>query len=182
MTKTTTYAIFIAKFIFSLGLIFWTIKMTMSANVGADDDNTFFSTYHKIDDNFNEIAKENTLFNSKYEVVININAKQYNGLSFDDIFLSQRIIKKRDDRRNILINGNNKISVNIIDKKTLKPVTDYDGSVIFTTTVDHKDDLEIKLKNGINNFKILKKSYWNIMGKIQINNNIGHFYIKTNSK
>ena len=182
MTKTTTYAIFIAKFIFSLGLIFWTIKMTMSANVGADDDNTFFSTYHVIDDNFNEIAKENKLFNSKYKVVLNINGKQYNGLSFDDIFLSQRIIKKRDDRRNILNVNENTISIVITDKKTDKIIKTYQTNVIFTTTVDHKDDLNIKLKDGINNFNISKKSYWNIMGKVEVNNNIGHFYIKTNSK
>ena len=182
MNKKTTYMIFIAKFVFSLGLIFWTIKMTMSANVGADDDNTFFSTYHKIDDNFNKISAQNELVKAKYKVVLNINGKEFDGLSYDDIFLSQRIVKKRLDRRSILNTGNNKISIKVIDKKTNKEIKNYKVNVVFTTTVDHNDDLKIELKDGINSFNISKKSYWNIMGKIDIDNKIGHFYIKTNSK
>jgi len=182
VNKKTTYMIFIAKFVFSLGLIFWTIKMTMSANVGADDDNTFFSTYHKIDDNFNKISAQNELVKAKYKVVLNINGKEFDGLSYDDIFLSQRIVKKRLDRRSILNTGNNKISIKVIDKKTNKEIKNYKVNVVFTTTVDHNDDLKIELKDGINSFNISKKSYWNIMGKIDIDNKIGHFYIKTNSK
>ena len=182
MTKTTTYTIFVLKFLFSLGLIFWTIKMTMSANVGQDEDNTFFSTYHKIDDNFNEISKQNDMFNIKYNTTIKINDKYFEGLSYKDIFLSQRIIKKRADRKNILNVNENTISIVITDKKTNKVIKTYKANVIFTTTVDHKDDLNIKLKDGINNFNISKKSYWNIMGKVEVDNNIGHFYIKTNSK
>jgi len=182
MTKTTTYAIFIAKFIFSLGLIFWTIKMTMSAGVGLDDDNTFFSTYHEIDDNFNQIAKENIVFNNKYDVKIMINDKVFNELSYKDIFLSQRVMKKTEDRKHILNNGDNKISLKIIDKKTSKAITDYKAEILVTTTVNHKDDIKFELKDGVNNFKIPKKSYWNIMGKITVGDDVGHFYIKTNSK
>jgi hypothetical protein len=182
MTKRTTYAIFIAKFLFSLGLIFWTIKMTMSANVGADDDNTFFSTYHKIDDNFNKISAQNDLVKAKYKVILNINGKEFDGLSYDDIFLSQRIVKKRLDRRSILNTGNNNISIKVIDKKTNKEIKNYKAEVLFTTTVNHEDDLKVELKDGLNRFKISKKSYWNIMGKIIIDNKIGHFYLKTNSK
>ena len=181
MTKKTTYAIFVAKFLFSLGLIFWTIKMTMSANVGADDDNTFFSTYHKIDDNFNQISAQNDTFRKNYKVILNINNKIFDGLSYDDIFISQRIVKKRLDRRSILNTGDNTISIKVIDKKTNKIMNNYKVDVIFTTTINHEDDLKIELKNGQNNFKISKKSYWNIMGKIELEDQIAHFYFKTNS-
>jgi len=182
MGKKTTYIIFIAKFVFSLGLIFWTIKMTMSAGVGLDDDNTFFSTYHKIDDNFNEISKQNNIFKNEYKVVLNINEKEFDGLSYDDIFLSQRIVKKRLDRKSILNIGDNTITAKVINKKTNEIVNNYKINVIFTTTVNHKDDLQLELKNGINHFEISKKSYWNIMAKIKLDDKIGHFYLKTNSK
>ena len=183
MSRKTTYAIFIAKFLFSLGLIFWTIKMTMSANVGADDDNSFFSTYHKIDDNFNEISAQNDIFKSKYKVILNINEKEFDGLSYDDVFLSQRVMKKKENRRNILNINSNTISIKIIDMKNNKILENYDANVIFTTTINHEDDLKIQVHpNKKENFNISKKSYWNIMGKITVEDNIGHFYIKTNSK
>jgi len=182
LSKRTIYTIFIGKFIFSLGLIFWTIKMTLGAGVGLDDDNSFFSSYHKIDDNFNKISYENNIFNKKYQVIFEINNNKFDKLSYDDIYLSQRIIKKRDDRKDILKVGKNFITMKIIDRKTSKQIKDYDATVICTTTVNHKNDLEFKLKDGVNNFDISKKSYWNIMGKVKINNDIGHFYIKTNSK
>ena len=182
LSKRTIYTIFLAKFAFSLALIFWTIKMTLGAGVGLDDDNTFMSTYHHVDDNYNEIVLNNNKFEKLYSAHLTINGKDIGQLTYDDIYLSQRVIKKRKDRKDILKVGQNNISMIVIDKKTSKVITDYKTSVIYTTTVNHKNDLTIELKSGINNFEISKKSYWNIMGKIEVANDIGHFYIKTNSK
>ena len=68
MPKWLIYTLFILKFVSGLGLIFWTVYMTLQSDVGKDDDNAFLSTYHSIDDNYNKIIEQNNEFNSKYNI------------------------------------------------------------------------------------------------------------------
>lgn len=184
MTKKTIYTIFLAKFVFSLALIFWTIKITMGAGVGLDDDNSFFSNYKDIDTQYNNIMNNNINFNNKYNTNIKINNTAINELSFNDIYLSQRVIQNRKINKNILNVNKNKISIIIRDKITNKIIKDIDVKIKFTRPSTHDDNLNISLQNSNKNinFIINKKAYWNIMGIIKINDDEGQFFIKTNSK
>ena len=184
LSKRTIYTIFTAKFLFSLALIAWTITMTIGAGVGLDDDNTFMSDYHVVDDNYNKIAIKNKIFNRKYDSKLIINGIDIGKLTYNDIFLSQRVIKKRDIRKNILRLSNNTVALSIIDKSTNKIVKNIDANIVFTMPSTHKYDKTIKINysNIEQTTNIAKKSYWNIMGSIKIGNDEGHFYIKTNTK
>jgi hypothetical protein len=183
MSKRTLYAIFIGKFLFSISLIAWTITMTLGAGVGKDDDNTFMSYYHDVDDNFNQIMTDNSNFSNKYDFEIKINDFLLNELSYNDIYLSQRVISERKERKNILHIGNNKISIKVKDKITQEEIKNIDTQIVFTmpSTHEHNQELNIKSSGLEQNITLAKKSYWNIMGKIKIDDKIGSFYIKTNA-
>jgi len=181
LSKRTIYTIFLAKFIFSLLLIFWTLKMVFGAGVGLDDDNTFLSTYHKVDDNYNKIVNNNAVFNRKYDVEIKINNTLIKSITYSDIYLSQRVIKRRKTRKNILfVNKPNNITIKVFDKQTKKLIKNIDASVVFTMPSTHKFDKKITLNNNAQ-FTIPKQAYWNIMGVIKVNKDEGNFYIKTNA-
>ncbi len=62
MNKTLLYSIFILKFLFGLGLIAWTITITMSSDVGQDEDTSFLSSYHDVDRGFNDMIFSNNDF------------------------------------------------------------------------------------------------------------------------
>jgi len=183
MSKRTLYAIFIGKFLFSISLIAWTIIMTLGAGVGKDDDNTFMSYYKDVDENFNQIMTANGNFSEKYDFEIKINDFLLNELSYTDIYLSQRVINERKERRDILHLGNNKISIKVKDKITQEEIKNIDAKIIFTmpSTHEHNQELNITSSGLEKNIILTKKSYWNIMGKIKIDNKIGSFYIKTNA-
>ena len=184
LSKRTIYTIFIGKFIFSLALIFWTITMVLDAGVGLDDDNTFMSTYHQVDDNYNKIAAQNNIFNKKYSIKLIINQKDIGKVSYDDIYMSQRVIKHRKDKKNILKIDENIVKIIIIDKKTKKSIKDIDAKITFTMPSTHKYDTTIQIQNSNQEvkFNIAKKSYWNIMGEVKIKDDQGYFFIKTNAK
>ena len=57
ISKKTVYSLFILKFFFSISLIFWTIKITLTAGVGTDDDNSFLSSYSNLNENYNKLLK-----------------------------------------------------------------------------------------------------------------------------
>ena len=183
MSKRTLYSIFIGKFLFSISLIAWTIVMTLGAGVGKDNDNTFMSYYHNVDENFNQIMLANQNFQSKYDIEIKINDFVENSLTYDDIYLSQRVIQSRKIRKDILHIGENNVSVIVKDKATKKEIQQIETSILFTMPSTHLYDKEVVLNKNTssNNIAIVKKSYWNIMGKIKIGNDIGNFYIKTNA-
>jgi len=184
LSKRTIYTIFLAKFLFSLTLIFWTIKMTLGAGVGLDDDNTFMSTYHNVDDNYNKIVLNNNKFEKLYSAHLIINGKDIGQLTYDDIYLSQRNIKKRTTRKNILKLNENKVVLVINDKKTNQIVDDVNATIVFTMPSSHSYDKTLNILNTKKDYivNIGKISYWNIMGSINVNGNMGHFYIKTNAK
>lgn len=185
MTKRTVYTLFILKFLFSLLLIFWTIKMTMSADIFSDIDKSFLSTFSDVDINYNNMNESNILFNKKFDVKIIINDFTIDKLSFQDIYLSRRVITKRDTFKNILkYNGKNNITIVVMDKNTNKVIDNIETNIILTRPSTNKDDMKIKIDklNQKISFNIDKKSYWNIIGTIKVDTLEGHFYYKTNSK
>jgi len=182
MNKWLLYTIFVAKFISGLGLIVWTIYMTMQSDVGEDNDNAFLSTYHSIDDNYNDMIISNTKLNSKYLITFNLNKEVIKGLSHEDIFLSQRAVEKRQTRKNILILGDNNFSINITDKSG-NIIKDTDTKMLITMATNHKYDKRIEFKDNQNKiFNFNRAGYWNITGTVRVNNEKGYFYIKTNAR
>ena len=182
MSKRTVYTLFIAKFLFSLALIFWTIQMTLSAGVGSDDDNAFMSYYKDVDDNYNKIIEANKKFEEKYQLQIIINGETFNRLTYEDIFLSQRVISKRKERKNILKVGNNSFKIVVTDKQTKEKLKDVKSEIILTMPSTHEYDQKHLLTNDKElKVNIEKKSYWNIMGNITKGDDVGKFYIKTNA-
>lgn len=183
MPKWLIYTLFIIKFILGLALIYWTVYMTLLSDVGADNDNAFLSTYHNIDRDFNKISKNNIDFNNKYNVKIIINNTTINGLDFKDVFLSQRAIKNRKIRKNILNIGDNKFTILIEDKNGNK-IENKNVNILITRSTDHTEDIKLSIQNNQidKKFKIEHKAYWNITGTIKINEDIGYLYLKTNAK
>lgn len=182
MPKWLVYTLFIIKFVFSLALIYWTIYMTMTSDVGLDDDNAFLSTYQSVDDNFNTISKNNIDFNNKYNLKIIINNETINGLSYEDVFLAQRAISNRKDKKNILNVGDNKFTILIEDKNGNK-IENKNVNILVTRSTNHTEDIKLSIQNNEieKNFKIKGKGYWNITGTVNINKDSGTFYIKTNA-
>ncbi len=181
MPKWLIYGLFIFKFILGLGLIYWTVYMTLTSDVGEDDDNAFLSTYHQVDDNFNSMVVNNNKFSEKYNIKFRLNNEIIVGLSYDDIFLPQRAIELRKIRKNILIIGENKFTIDIQDKEG-NIVNSKEIEILVTKSTNHLEDIKLNFKNEDNkSFKIKSIGYWNITGTVKVNNDIGTFYIKTNA-
>jgi len=182
MPKWLIYTLFILKFLFGLALIYWTIYMTMSSDVGKDDDNAFLSTYQNVDDNFNTISKNNIDFNHKYNVKIGINNTTIDGLTYNDVFLSQRAMINKKDRKNILNVGDNIFTIVIEDKNGNK-IENKNVNILVTRSTNHTEDIKLSIQNNQTSqkFEIKSKGYWNITGTISINEDSGTFYIKTNA-
>lgn len=182
MNKWLLYTIFVAKFLSGLGLIFWTVYMTMQSDVGQDNGNAFLSTYHNIDDNYNNIVIANARLNSKYLITFNLNDESIIGLSHKDVFLAQRAIAKRTVRKNILKLGENIFSVNITDKNG-KIVENADIKMLVTMATNHTYDKNLEFKNtNLGKFNLQNIGYWNITGTVTIEGEEGYFFIKTNAK
>jgi len=181
MSKVLIYTLFILKFILGLGLIYWTVYMTLQSDVGQDDDKAFLSTYHEVDDNFNNIIIENSKFEQKYNVKFIFNEETIIGLSHNDIFLSQRSIKSRKTRKNMINVGNNKFSIYVQDKDG-NIITNKKIEILVTKNTNHLEDVELKFNNeDTKEFTIKSKGYWNITGVIEVDGKRGRFYIKTNA-
>ncbi len=182
MNKWLLYTIFVAKFVSGLGLIVWTVYMTMQAGVGEDDDNSFLSTYHSVDDNYNDIVLSNAKINSKYDIQFKLNDEVINGVSHKDVFLAQRAISQRKIRKNILKYGTNKFDVLVHDRDGNK-INDAKINMLVTMATTHEYDKKLDFKDGQNDsFELTHIGYWNITGTIDINDEKGFFFIKTNAK
>jgi hypothetical protein len=182
MNKWLLYAIFVAKFLAGLGLIIWTVYMTLQSDVGKDDDNAFLSTYHHIDDNYNNMIISNAKINSLYNIKLKFNDTVIDGISHQDVFLAQRAIKKRKNRKDILHKGNNVFSV-LITSKNGQEITNAKINMLVTMTTNHEYDKELSFDNtNTVNFDLQKIGYWNITGTIKISDYEGYFFIKTNAK
>ena len=182
MPKWLIYSLFILKFLLGVGLIYWTIYMTMSSNVGKDEDNAFLSTYHNIDDNFNKIIIDNKIFEKNYNIKFELNDETIIGLTYDDIFLAQRAVQNRAIRKNILKVGENVFAINIQDKNG-NIVKNKQIEILVTKSTNHTEDIKLIFNNeDTKKFNIKSKGYWNITGTVKVKDKIGRFYIKTNAK
>lgn len=182
MPKWLIYSLFIIKFLLGLGLIYWTIYMTLQSNVGEDDDHAFLSTYHDVDTNFNKIITNNKLFESKFNIKFDFNNEEIIGLSHKDVFLAQRAIQDRKTRKDILKVGDNTFIVSVQDKNG-NAISNMDIEILITKSTNHLEDVKLVYKNeNKKDFKINSIGYWNITGTVKVNGLEGTFYIKTNAK
>ncbi len=181
MSKPLLYGIFIAKFLFGLALIVWTVYMTLQSDVGEDDDNAFLSTYHKVDKNFNNIKISNHKFNQKYNIKFSFNDLVIEGISFDDVFLGQRSIVNRKSKKNIIKLGQNIFKVDIVTKDG-KVIKNIKIDMLVTMATTHKYDKELSFNTtNIAKFTISRQGFWNITGVVEVDGLKGYFFIKTNT-
>lgn len=182
MNKFLLYAIFIIKFLFGLGLIIWTVMVTMSSDVGEDVDNAFLSTYHKVDHQFNDMVISNARFENKYDIKFIFNDNIIDTLIVKDVFLSQRVIKKRKDNKNLLKLGKNDLQYRV-SRKDGKKISNVKLNILVTMTTNHIYDKKLNFDNrALESFEIAKQGYWNITGIIEIGDDKGYFFIKTNAE
>lgn len=176
------YIKFIVIFCISLSMIIWTIVQTSKAGVGLDDDNAFLSEYHDVDRNFNKIVLQNSKFESKYNIRFVFNDEIIEGLSYEDVFLAQRAIQQRDTRKDIIKIGDNKFSV-LVQDKAGNEIKNIKAEIMVTKAVTHKHDQKIVFDNqNSKEFKIDSIGYWNITGTVEVGDEKGYFFIKTNAK
>ena len=181
MPKWLIYGLFILKFVLGLYLIYWTVYMTLSSDVGADNDNAFLSDYHSVDDNFNQIVIENKKFAMNYNIKFDLNGQEIIGLSYEDIFLAQRSIQKRKIRKNILKVGENNFDI-LVQDKSGNIIKDAKITMLVTKATNHTQDVHLTFNEGTKQtFNIKSIGYWNITGTVEAGDNIGRFYIKTNA-
>ena len=182
MGKPLLYSLFILKFVLGLGLIYWTIYMTLKSDVGQDDDNAFLSTYHDVDMNFNKILSQNAEFDNKYNIKFQFNNETIIGLSHKDVFLGQRVIQERKTRKNIIKVGDNKFFILVQDKNG-NEIKNKKVEILVTKNTTHTEDVKLLFNNeDTKEFKVNSKGYWNITGTIEVDGSKGSFYIKTNAK
>jgi len=182
MSKPLLYGIFILKFLFGLALIAWTVTITMTSDVGEDDDNAFLTSYHDVDYKFNDMVDSNYKFEDKYNLVFYFNDEVIKGLTVKDVFLSQRVIKKRKIRKNILKIGKNTFRYELVSKDGQK-IKNSNLKVLVTMATNHTYDKNLEFKNtNIQTFDLKKQSFWNITGTIEVGKDKGYFFIKTNAR
>lgn len=182
MRKEYVYALFLLKFFLGIGLIWWTVSMTLTSDVGKDDDNAFLSNYHDVDRDFNNIAKQNIAFEKKYNIKFIFNSEEIIGLSYQDVFLSQRAIQLRKDKKDMVNIGQNKFTV-LVQTKDGKVINNNDIEILLTKNTTHDYDVKLYYKNeSTKEFKVDSIGYWNITGTVNVNGDKGFFYIKTNAK
>jgi len=182
MRKEYVYTLFILKFLLGIALIYWTVATTMKSDVGKDDDNAFLTTYHEVDKNYNNMIKSNHSFENQYNVKFLFNNQEIIGLSLEDVFLAQRAIQARVERKNMVNVGENKFTVLVQDKDG-KEIINKKVHMVVTKNTTHAEDVILEYTNeDIKEFKINSIGYWNITGTIEIDGEKGFFYIKTNAK
>ncbi len=182
MRKEYVYALFVLKFLLGIGLIYWTIATTMKSDVGQDDDNAFLTTYHDVDRNYNNMMQSNKIFSSKYNVKFLFNNEEIVGLSIEDVFLAQRSIQARKDRKDMVNVGENKFTVSVQDKDG-QEITNKIVKILVTKNTTHAEDVKIEFQNeDTKEFQIHSIGYWNITGTVEVEGDKGFFYIKTNAK
>ncbi len=182
MRKEYVYTLFVLKFLLGIGLIYWTVATTMKSDVGKDDDNAFLTTYHDVDKNYNNMINSNKLFSSNYNVKFLFNEEEIIGLSLEDVFLAQRSIQARSNRKDMVKIGDNKFTILVQDKDG-NIITNKKANILVTKNTTHEEDVKLEYQNeDTKEFKINSIGYWNITGTIEIDGVKGFFYIKTNAK
>ncbi|MEA1914367.1 MAG: FixH family protein [Campylobacterota bacterium] len=174
---------FFSLFSFSIGMIVWTIMS--AATIDINEDQSFSSTYHDVDDKYNTMMHSTKKFNDKYETILSVNGKSKD-LNSVDVFLSQRALEKKSINKNMLNVGENSIEITVIDKQTFKSVENLKINILLTRSTVNHDDIrlqEFSYKDGIYRAKtkIDIEGNWNMTGYIQVNEDKGYFYYKTKS-
>jgi hypothetical protein len=183
MRAKLLYLTFILIFVFSLGMIVWTVVQTSKSNVGKDNDEAFLSTYQDVDRNYNKMVIANQALNEKYDIKFTFNDTIIDGLSHEDIFLAQRAVELRKIRKDILVPGLNNFKVSIKERSSQKTITNADINMVVTMATTHEYDKELEFKNNMSDsFELINRGFWNITGSLEIDGVKGHFFIKTNSK
>ena len=175
---------FFAIFGFTFSMIIWTVKSAVETPVY--EDKSFMSSYHDVDDNFNKIILENHEFNSRYDTKVTINGRTV-GMEMSDLLYGQRSLEKKSKNQEMLLLGENAISVTITDKKSNAIVNDANVSFQITRAIEDMYDINLnqfELADGVysSTAKIEMIGYWNIIGKIMIGGDTGYLYIKTKTK
>jgi len=173
---------FFLIFSYACFMVIWTIKSAVDTPVY--EDRSFMEKYQEVDNNYNKMFMSNVKFNARYDTKVIINNRTV-GMDFSDMQYGQRSLKKYSKNQNMLILGDNSLSLEIIDKKTNTPVND--ANISFQITRPIKNDSNINLNNFVYSngkyttsaIKLNLKGYWNIIGKVIIGDNTGYLYIKT---
>lgn len=176
---------FIGIFSFVFSMIIWTIYS--ASQVPVHKDETFLSTYHDVDTNYNKFINSNNEFNKKFDLKVKINDKDF-GLVFKDMFLGQRVIEKKSNHRDIFSLGKNSIVVSIEEKNSKQLIKNIDIELRVSRPTNHDNTMDFtqadfKTENGVNslNVDLPLKGNWNITGQFKVGNDIGYFYIKSNA-
>jgi len=177
-------AFFIAIFTMTFSMIIWTVYNSIKAEV--HEDRSFLSSYHKMDDEFNNIVNNNRKFLEKYDAIIDINGHK-TSLDIKDIYLSQRVLKKKPTHKDFLKLGKNNINIILKSKDNSKLPAPTIELLITRSTTNTSDIILRKFTPYIggrfnSSFNIKDLGNWNITGKISIANHKGYIYIKTNVK
>lgn len=171
--------LFIGIFSFTLGMIIWTIMSAVKVPV--HEDKSFLSSYQKVDEKFNDIVASNEVFKSKYEITFNLNGNNF-GLDIKDIFLAQRVIEEKPTHKDYLRFGKNSLTVDIKDMNG----NSVDALINFKVTkaTNNYSDTDIsnnETKSKEFNFDVIAVGNWNVTGTVEVANDKGYFFIKTNA-
>ena len=176
---------FISIFSFVFGMIIWTIYS--ASKVPVHKDETFLSSYHDVDRDYNKIVNSNNEFNKKFDLKVEINTKEF-ALVFKDMFLGQRVIEKKSTHKDIFSFGKNIIKVSVLEKENKKLIKDVGIQLRLSRPTSHERTMDFtnndfKTENGINslNVDLPLKGNWNITGQFKVGSDIGYFYIKSNA-
>lgn len=175
--------LFIGIFSFTLYMIIWTIYNSTQSPVYQDQ--SFLNSYQNVDGNFNEIAFSNKSFLEKYDFELKVNEQSF-GLSFEDIYYSQRVIEAKSEHKNALNIQNNQLSIIIKDKLTHQVINNAKISVRVMVPTNNSNDLDLedfKFSDDIysTTFSLPNKGNFNITGVITIDNDKGYIFLKTNA-
>ncbi|NEW61096.1 hypothetical protein GSY74_07355 [Sulfurovum sp. bin170] len=175
---------FFTIFMGTFSMIVWTVKSAVETPVY--EDRSFMTSYHDVDDNFNKMMLENHNFNTRYSTKVTINGRTV-GMEVSDILYGQRSLEKKSTNQEMLLFGDNRISVTITDKNSNSAVSDANISFQITRAIEDMHDI------NLNSFKFEADSYsslakidirgnWNIIGRVQVGEDRGYLYIKTSTK
>lgn len=174
---------FFLIFGFTFAMIIWTIKNASSVPVF--EDKSFMQSYHDVDNNFNTMMIANHKFNTLYDTTVSINETTV-GLEMNDIFFGQRSLEKSKNR-DMLHQGSNTFDIKIIDKQSVQVVENAKIHLEIVRAIDNKHDMELEnipFSNGSYQTTVNLEAVgnWNITGFIEVGENKGYLFIKTNTK
>jgi len=175
---------FFVIFGFTLGMIVWTVKSAV--NTPVYEDRSFLSSYHIVDEDYNNMIEDNKKFLENYNISFDINDNRV-GLDVSDMFLGRRYLEKSHKHKDFLKVGKNNISISIKDKNSSNVVKNAKIELLLTRAIDSKEDKEIKSFDLRDNkykteIEVPLKGYWNLIGKVTVDKDVGYFFVKTNTK